>query len=287
MRVVLGCLSVMCSLATAETAHGKCRGAATTIEPASGRVPPEPTLYVFDRSLPLITATLDGKPIEIEWKVLSGVEAFTAYQARIPGARAGTLVLRRHDHPDVALQIDPGWTGPADESNTILGFRDSVDRWSCSHEDARFLSPSVEAPAYRVRWSTGADDWKRGRVREVVVPRSTVDLHAQWGSVVAKGPPRIGLGYLNCLGAVTDVPHPVMVSVSALLPDGREIPGRPMIFLDVLQMESRERLFARLGMGGFTPLRVLEAFWALAAILIAIKIHREHRLPWQVRGLDG
>lgn len=221
---------------------------------ADGKVPvpaeAPPVLYFFDPAHrwggPLGIGSPDGR---LAVDVVSETPAFRVYKVAAAEPRrvkARWRVVAQRGYPSANGQVTRpeevarGWLGPTPPRRHRCGLARLMDRveiksvtpsvysWTCSHQQAQVLVPSVSAPAYRVVWATSAEAYRRGEVKTVVLPR-TIALF--FGQGQSPSPGRLPLGFCSCFGETLEWPTvngrqvPIHVGIEALFADGREGPA--------------------------------------------------------------
>lgn len=191
---------------------------------ADSVLPPGPVLHLFSwraASTPLVRIEAYGRDVAFEREVVSETRDVLSERISIPVGRGDLTVFV--DGEAHHYRIDPHWSrGPARTVNVTRAEHD-VWSWTCSHTDAFYLWPSVDAPAYRVEWARTADDYRQGRRQSLVVPHDPAVFFADPDATAL-----IGLGFLSCLGETFDPAElPVYVGVTALHPDGSEDDASP------------------------------------------------------------
>jgi hypothetical protein len=232
--VVAATVLVAASSSLPSVAHGKCASPSPTIAPHGGSsLPVDPVLYVF---MPRWFAKQDASvevragdaPIEHEVSEVSTTDAFVTLRIEVRTNDADRIAvhLRESNRDDPVLlgtyAIDPQWTGPSDRTVEVLSSERVKDRWTCSYNDAQFLTVT-DAPAYRVDWT------EAGEPKSAVVPHNLHDFFL-WGDREPSEESRIGLGHVSCFGrtaAEGDALDPTSIVVTGLWPDGSRPASAP------------------------------------------------------------
>lgn len=146
----------------ARAAHAECAMPGPTASPASGALPPRPTVYLFE---PYAT---DGahRPVAVE----SGGQPvrFSTRDLTMPGAdlRVTAIALDRTAGPVQLRAGELTWTyqvtadAPAPPTNAPRDVSITWEQsaWTCSHtEGLRIVLHPIQAAAFRVRWNDGAE----------------------------------------------------------------------------------------------------------------------------------
>jgi hypothetical protein len=279
--------------AGAAPARAMCDGHQPILAPANGaELPPNPAIFLFVPVGRFGDAPKDAEGPDVEIRAGEELVPFTA--TRVPtgkGMVAYRLDVRRDlpgaftvELPDAApwrggstnnrYTINPVWQPPRKLAVGIRKTERSIREWTCSHEDATFLLPSVDAPVYRAEYATRADDYRRGITSTVVVPRNHRDF-----SIIRPGsPPRVGLGYMNCFGE-TLPSGPMYVGLAAVFPDGTVIPAAD----DPVLINPAPEYCCRSGSGGSAGRHWRWHFWALGAYGAWAAISRLLALRWFIQ----
>ena len=217
-------------------AAADCMAARSFIAPVTGStLPANPVLYAFvpwDLPTPGVEVDAGGASVTAKIEHLSTNDTFKSYRITIERAVAGEItvqvLLRVEDSVSVWAEarytLDPGWqkaTQDRECRTTIVGKEQSG--WTCSHNMTYNLEPSVQAIAYRLEWSTSAEDHAAGKRDSAVFPASLDGFFDPKQTGVT---PTIKLGHANCLSNTFRWPAAlVYVGLTALHQDGSETPA--------------------------------------------------------------
>lgn len=264
---------------TSAYAAASCDNPRVIVTPSGGRIPKNPTVYVFaprDRRTTNVRvrvegdASIDGKddlpsgPALSVWRVRlsAGDGARFTIVVDVDVARAffPNPLSHRYD-----FEVAARWHAPASTGVVLLNVHRTRYQWMCSENDTLDARPSVDAPAYRVRWASSREALDDGRGDSVVVPRN---LGLVWPLATSPMAPALNLGFSSCLGPT--VPHRLatmrFVAVDALFEDGRETPAAHMLDVSTVPVPP----MVERGMAGESPPPPpVDTEWVTASMVIA------------------
>ncbi len=239
MRIVLAvALTLLAPLAAA----AKCAAPSPFVSPEAGTsIPPGATLFVFLPSWrgegAVDVRTPEGKPVVHTRTALSKSPAFAVERLVLGAGVRGEVVVTLADRQGAEPRRLAGYrvgepaSCAAEKPVTIRKVEDESHAWTCSYQQTVNLTPSVVAPAYRVRYARSEADLRAGKVESVVVPyRMERFFHWKDERWEAPAAGQVELGHVNCTGKTIEwTDGPLWVSVSALYVDGTEDPaGEPV-----------------------------------------------------------
>lgn len=225
-------LSLLVLLA-ARSAQAQCADPSTYVLPLEGStVPPNPALYVFvPREKPsqddrisfaqrqlrdLWVSSPDGAPLPFVLERIAD-DAIAVYRLTVQAAAGAQFtVLPLHTRPMTVAR-----TPSASALKVELG-PDQNYRWTCSYESVRALIPSLDAPAFRVRWAYDLAGVEQPSARTLILPGRD-GFHYRTTKGREPPPLAIKLGHLSCAMHTLEWSRSIWVRVTALNTDGSEV----------------------------------------------------------------
>jgi hypothetical protein len=203
--------------------------------------------YFFDpgHGPPAAITSPDG---QLRVEVMTSTERLRVYRVEPRGARRAPWRLQAHRQYETGVagqrtqptlvatgELQPAEAGPRNllprlDPARVQKIETSVFAWTCSHQEAQILTPSVAAPAYRVIYATSDEDYRAGRVDSIVLPGSIRRFYGD-RRPGDEGSLRLPLGYVSCFGETLAWPTregtrvPLYVGIIPLFSDGSQ--GRP------------------------------------------------------------
>lgn len=211
-------LWVIALLCAAPDASAQCAAGRPLLSPSTGAdLPANATLYLFvpgaPEQRPKLRATGDaGARIPLRVHAVTRTEAFSAYTLELDSVESQRVVIE-YDGRELARYRISSWRTSNRRAALPQSAKHVSSAWSCSHTDARLITLSGNAPAYRIERSSS----NQMTASELAVHPSNSGLFFGRAGLHV-----IGLGHLSCLGqtTTTEVQDIFYVRVTPLYSDG-------------------------------------------------------------------
>ncbi|MGE0547193.1 MAG: hypothetical protein AB7O24_01890 [Kofleriaceae bacterium] len=219
MRAVVILVILVILMNTVRIVDAKCKSPSVAMSPASGPLPPRPTLYLFDvEHVPegeiddrlSVRIAEQHQLVELDASQVTNTPAFNVYRIDLGELPPGkTLTVSWNDHVIGDYQITAaGHPNMA----AITSVKELRHRWSCSHTQAIRVGVEGNAAAFQITWEDG---------------ELTVVPGVMWGGESNPADAWFELGYSSCLGAALDEKRLANLrgfTVHALFADGSSLP---------------------------------------------------------------
>ncbi|MGV3625964.1 MAG: hypothetical protein ACO1OB_34460 [Archangium sp.] len=200
----------------AVSAHAMCAPAEAFVLPWDGAtIPEDGVFYLFDPKNPELhdvkIETVDGEPVPFTQKRIQADQFDSVFELRITAKASSKISVRGFHRQPVTVVAKSA----APKKLELTPGTEKNYSWTCSHETTRVLIPSIDAPAFRVKWDDktfilAGRDGSFSRLDEVVPELA------------------LRLGHANCHGNNVVWAKKTKFTITALMADGTEVTAAPM-----------------------------------------------------------